>query len=63
MTPPPHAEEYAEPLNDDLTDPESPVVDDGPPILNKWSDLYALVLACNVLLILAFYFISRAYAV
>lgn len=36
--------------------------DETPPILGSWSRIYAVVLVLHVLLIILFYFFSRAYA-
>ena len=37
--------------------------DDTPPVLGSWRNVYAVVLVLHLLLILAFYFFSRAYTV
>ena len=39
------------------------VEDDTPPVLGSWRRVYTVVLVLHLLLILAFYFFSRAYTV
>ena len=46
----------------DLIVDEAPE-DDTPPVLGNWRNVYAVVLTLHLLLILAFYFFSRAYTV
>lgn len=41
--------------------PEPDVEIDPPPILGSWRNMYTFVLVLHFFLLLAFYFISRAY--
>ena len=61
MPQPPLASADDRPLDDGLVHPE-PIADEAPPVLGSWPAVYTFVLVLHVLLILAFYFFSRAYA-